>query len=121
MSHSVGRNSRAFTEIVDLEHLASHESRQGEYTGTHALMLAVLEEGIRSYLNGKGRVRDEAEYWLFTAKGHQSLFSFPIVCEHLGLNPEATRTALRRLNQSNGKVRANRSRPNVSRSRHILR
>ena len=60
-----------------------------------ALMLAVLEDGINSYLHDKGRSRDEAEVWVATPQ-RRSPFSFAVVCETLGLEPQAVRTALRR-------------------------
>ena len=71
------------------------EPRMGEYTGTKALMLAVLEDGIRTYCGPTGRARNEAEYWV-----HSDLrwpFAFTVVCEALNLEPDAVRRALRRL------------------------
>jgi hypothetical protein len=91
-----------------------------EVTGTHALMLAVLEEGIRTFLTGRGRLRDEAEFWILS-HGKRSLFSFVVVCEHLGLDPDATRSALRRMRSQSTAKNLTRSRPNVSRTRRVLR
>ena len=59
-------------------------------------MLAVLENGLRSYFSPKVRIRAEAERWVRTPQG-RSPFSFTVVCETLGLEPEAVRIALRRL------------------------
>lgn len=124
MSHrsSAARRNGDFPESENLgiDIIPTCDSRQGEYTGTHALMLAVLEEGIRSFLTGKGRIQEEAEFWIFSPTS-RALFSFAVVCDHLGLNPEATRHALRRLSDTSDGVPTARSRPNVSRSRRILR
>lgn len=97
--------------------LSGGESRSTEYTGTKALMLAVLEDGIRSYLSPVGRIRSEAEYWI-TAKKQRSPFSFSVVCETLGLEAEAVREALERMRQKNLTPRSaiRRSRPNVRRN-----
>jgi hypothetical protein len=64
-------------------------------TGTRALMLAVFEDGVRCYLTASGRTRSEAEEWVCSAQ-RRSPFSFVVVCEALGLQPSAVRTALRR-------------------------
>ena len=47
--------------------LGGGESRSAQYTGTKALMLAILEDGIRSYLSPMSRIRTEAEYWVGSA------------------------------------------------------
>ena len=96
--------------------LSGGESRSTEYTGTKALMLAVLEDGIRSYLSPVGRIRSEAEYWV-TAKKQGSPFSFTVVCETLGLEAQAVREALERMRKKNLAPRhaIRRSRPNVRR------
>jgi hypothetical protein len=65
--------------------------------GTRALMCAVLEGSIREYLGPNYRHRVQAEAW-FRAKG-QSPFSFPNVCDVLGLEPDAVRKALQRLRE----------------------
>ena len=84
----------------ELRSLGGGESRAAQaYTGTRALMLAVLEDGISSYLNGKGRTRAEAEHWITTTL-RRSPFSFVIVCETLGLEPQAVRGALRRMRET---------------------
>jgi hypothetical protein len=73
---------------------------KGQLTGTKALMLAVLEEGIRSYL-GKSRViAHEAEFWIYSHR-QRSPFSFAVVCETLGLDPDAVRATLKRLKSEN--------------------
>ncbi len=97
--------------------LSGGESRGTEYTGTKALMLAVLEDGIRSYLSPVGRIRSEAEYWV-AAKRQRSPFSFHVVCETLGLEAQAVREALERMRTKNIAPRQaiRRSRPNVRRN-----
>jgi hypothetical protein len=84
-------------------------------------MLAVLQNGIESYLGPEGRIRTEAECWL-TTPGRRSPFSFPVVCETLGLEPDAVRRALRRLRgQRLPSSRAiGRLRPNARQARHRL-
>jgi hypothetical protein len=58
-------------------------------------MCAVLEGSIREYLGANHRHRVQAEAW-FRSNG-QSPFSFPNVCDVLGLEPDAVRKALQRL------------------------
>lgn len=84
-------------DVDALLHLLSRgdEPRRSEFTGTKALMLAVLEDGMASYLGRAGRRRDEAEAWVRAAPG-RSPFSFSVVCETLGLEPDAVRLALAR-------------------------
>ena len=96
------------------------EPRHTEYTGTKALMLAVLEDGIRSYLSPVGRVRSEAEYWV-SARRERSPFSFTVVCETLGLEPDAVRQALERMRSKDVTPRRalRRSRPNVRRGSRL--
>lgn len=107
-------------DLLRLTSLGGGEPRSTQYTGTKALMLAILEDGIRSYLSPVGRVRSEAEYWVKAAR-NRSPFSFPVVCETLGLEPEAVRVALERLRARNVSPRRaiGRSRPNVRRSGRI--
>jgi len=81
---------------LDLASLSGGEPRRGSYTGTKALMQAVLEDGIRNYLQARGRLREEAQDWIASAQRH-SPFSFVVVCETLGLDPGAVRLALERM------------------------
>ncbi len=101
--------------------LGGGEPRSAQYTGTKALMLAILEDGIRSYLSPVGRIRNEAEYWV-TSSRHRSPFCFTVVCETLGLEPEAVRVALDRLRAKNVSPRRalGRSRPNVRRTGRLV-
>jgi hypothetical protein len=66
------------------------------------LMLAVLEDGVRSFQEnlfaetGKKRaVFDEAREWLFS-DGFEHVFSFSSICSSLGLNPGYIRRGLKR-------------------------
>jgi hypothetical protein len=107
-------------DLLRLTSLGGGESRSTQYTGTKALMLAILEDGIRSYLSPVGRVRSEAEFWVKSGR-NRSPFSFQVVCETLGLEPDAVRVALDRLRHRNVTPRRalGRSRPNVRRSGRI--
>ncbi len=100
-----------FRQLISGSSLGGGEPRMGEYTGTKALMLAVLENGLRSYCGPAGSARTEAEHWV-RAANRQSPFSFIVVCETLGLEPTAVRTALTRL-QPQPVPRQRRIRPNT--------
>jgi len=103
----------------ELRSLGGGESRAAHgCTGTKALMLAVLEDGINSYFNGKGRTRAEAEHWIATTR-RRSPFSFAVVCETLGLEPQAVRGALSRMRETRTAPQrsARRVRPHVRRQR----
>lgn len=65
------------------------------HTGTKALMLAVLEDGIRCYLSNKKKLQREAELWMYCSR--RLVFSFTVLCETFGLDPNATRAALRHM------------------------
>lgn len=80
--------------------LTGGEPRTGQLTGTRALMLAVLEDGIRSYLGSSRVIAHEAEFWIYSHRRH-SPFSFVVVCEMLGLDPDAVRKTLRRMKSEN--------------------
>jgi hypothetical protein len=83
-------------DLPPLQTVTGGESRSGQLTGTKALMLAVLEDGIRSYLGGSRIIAQDAEYWIHTHR-RQSPFSFIVVCEILGLDADAVRTTLKRM------------------------
>jgi len=85
-------------EVLLQSPLAGGESRAGQLTGTKALMLAVLEDGIRSYLSGSTLIADEAEQWIRSPR-NVSPFSFVVVCETLGLDPQAVRARVRQMKQ----------------------
>jgi hypothetical protein len=56
-------------------------------------MLAVLEEGIRSYSSRDARARNEARQWVHERQ-HRTIFSFETICETLDLEPSAVRRVL---------------------------
>ena len=116
--HSGGVN---VDDLASLIGIGGGESRSAPYTGTKALMLAILEDGIRSYLSPVGRVRSEAEFWVRSVR-NRSPFSFHVVCETLGLEPGAVRVALDRLRDKNVSPRRalGRSRPNVRRTGRLV-
>ena len=103
-----------FTAADRLTPVGGGESRSGQFTGTKALMLAVLEDGIRSYLGGRRIVADEAEIWILSRR-RGSPFCFDIVCETLGLDAEAVRTRIKQMKRDNPSRRA------LRRSRHNVR
>jgi hypothetical protein len=75
----------------------------------------VLESGIRDYLSAGAAARTEAEHWIRSAKRWP--FAFSVVCETLGLEASALRTALRQLrDRSVGPKYIGRNRPNAGRS-----
>ncbi len=87
---NVASNSRASGEVI-----ISTSPPGTPHTGTKALMLAVLEDGIRCYLGNKRRLQREAELWMYCSR--RLVFSFDVLCETFGLDPNATRRALRQL------------------------
>ena len=108
-------------DLASLVGIGGGESRSAPYTGTKALMLAVLEDAIRSYLSSETRARSEAEGWVLSRQ-RRSVFSFVVVCETLGLEPKAVRAALRRLRaQQITPDHIPRSRPNARRRTRIVR
>jgi hypothetical protein len=87
-------------DLLRLNPVTGGEPRTGQLTGTKALMLAVLEDGIRSYLGGSKIISQEAEFWIYSHR-RQSPFSFVVVCEMLALDPDAVRKTLRRMKSEN--------------------
>src|SRR5262249_11879866 len=55
------------------------EPTHSTFTGIKGLMLAVLEDGLRSFLSSKDRVREEAEAWMRMPSAAWP-FSFVAVC-----------------------------------------
>jgi hypothetical protein len=84
----------------------SHSSARPLSDGVRSLMLAVFEDGIRTYCRGKGRGQLEAERWVWD-RGQGWPFSFNVICEVLGLEPSAVRAALRRLQPTRHRFRPN--------------
>ena len=95
--------------------LAGGESRSGQLTGTKALMLAVLEDGIRSYLGAAALIGEEADHWIRSPR-NQSPFSFVVICETLGLDPDAVRVRVRQMKQLQVSARQA-----IPRARHNVR
>jgi hypothetical protein len=98
-----------------LQPVTGGESRAGQLTGTKALMLAVLEDGIRSFLSRSRLLANEAEFWIYSHLRH-SPFSFTVVCEMLGLDPGAVRKTLRQMKSENVSARKA-----IPRARHNVR
>ena len=101
--------------VLRLHPLKGGEPRTDQLTGTKALMLAVLEDGIRSYLGGSRVVASEADFWIHSQRRH-SPFSFVVVCEMLGLDPDAVRKTLHNMKSENVS-----SRKALPRARHNVR
>ncbi len=70
-------------------------SQRGQ-RGIGTLMLAVLEGGMRSYLNSAKWIRSEAERWMMSPR-RSSPCAFAAACDLLGLDPHTVRAALGRL------------------------
>jgi hypothetical protein len=100
--------------------LGGGEPRHSALCGIKGLLLAVLEDGIRSYLSQIPEIRSEAEYWVSSSRA-RSPFCFVVICETLGLEPTAVRRALERMRaQSVSSARAlGRTRPNVRRAHRV--
>jgi hypothetical protein len=101
--------------------IGDRDIRRDPFTGIKALMLAVLDNGIEGYLSPVAGLRAEAECWI-AAPSQRSPFSFFVVCETLGLEPGAVRSALRRWRTTDVSVTepSGRRRPNVSRAGRIV-
>ncbi len=121
MSSTIDREySDPSLQLLHVAPLGAGEPQQGEWTGTKALMLAVLEDGIRSYLNASGVKHEEAEHWVRSER-QRSPFSFIVVCQALGLDPGAVRAALARMSERHVASRnaVQRMRPNVRGARRM--
>jgi len=114
-SGSVGARDDDALQLIGAQTVTGGESRGGQFTGTKALMLAVLEDAIRSYLRGSKLVARDAEFWIESHK-RQSPFSFVVVCEILGLDPGAVRLSLQRM-----RAAAPAKRRGFPRARHNVR
>lgn len=101
-------------DVLRLATVSGGASRSSQFTGTKALMLAVLEDGIRSFLGGARLLSQEADWWIGSPRRH-SPFSFVVICETLGLDPTAVRTTLEHMRAQKLPRRA------LPRSRHNVR
>jgi hypothetical protein len=86
-------------------------SRRGQ-RGFGTLMLTVLEDGMRSYLNSAKWIRTEAERWVMNPR-QGSPCAFTAACELLGLDPHTVRTALGRLRREKAPRKKTRRRSGV--------
>lgn len=109
------RRDEDTAEFLGAHAVNGGESRSGQLTGTKALMLAVLEDAIRSYLRGPKLVARDAEFWIESHR-RQSPFSFVVVCEILGLDPDAVRLSIQRMRSG-----ATSRRHGFPRARHNVR
>lgn len=91
-------------------------STTSDHTGTKALMLAILEDGLRALLDTNQRVSEEAARWM-SSRRDTWVFSFATVCQTLGLDPDAVRVAAQRMKDGNLTARQviGRNRPNSRR------
>lgn len=80
-----------------------HVRRRKLLNGEYRLLLAVLEDAIRSYLSNLGARRGEerailaeVRVWFFARgnSGKQGLFAFESICELLGIEPDIVRKRL---------------------------
>jgi len=94
----------AILDSLDLTSLGGGEPRRAGHTGIKALMAAILDDAIQCYVSPTGRVRAEAECWI-TSPNRRRAFSFCVVCETLGLDPDAVRMAVQRLPRNSGRRR----------------
>lgn len=85
----------------------AHVERRKRVNGEYRLLLAVLEDAIRSYLinisarNGEQRVRlAELRLWFYArgGPGKQGLFAFESICELLGIEADLVRKRLGGIN-----------------------
>ena len=86
--------------LAQVSSIGGGEPQRGPLTGTRALMLAVLEDGIRAFLGKRRTLVDEAALWIGSHR-RTSPFCFDVVCETLGLAPSAVRKALHRMKAAN--------------------
>jgi hypothetical protein len=81
--------------------------------GIRNLMIAILEDAVRAYVTGDAQERFETEVWV-ASRERGFPFAFTVICETLGLDPNAVRGALRRMRSQpassrRGAIRARRS------------
>jgi hypothetical protein len=111
----VDTEREADQDVVSLIGVGGGERRTTPYIGTKALMLAILEDGIRAYLSEGYAVRQEAELWIHGRRQGWA-FSFSVICETLGLEPSSVRIALSQMRARRAVPEpGRRSRPNVRR------
>jgi hypothetical protein len=113
--HALGNDVANLSSV-----LGDNAPQASNFSGTKGLLLAVLEDGIRSYLSPIAEIRAEAEFWVNSSRA-RSPFCFVVICETLGLEPAAVRRALERMRaESVNPLRAiGRTRPNVRRVHRV--
>lgn len=102
-------------EMAALLGICGGEHRGLPLFGVRGLMLAMLEDAVRSYLGSDPLGRAEAQAWI-DSRQRRWVFSFATICETLGLEPSAARLALRHMReQAAGRRRflVAKSRPNA--------
>jgi hypothetical protein len=92
------------------------EPRSSEYNGSKALMMAVLEGGIRDYCGAAG-LQCTAEATAWVRSDRLGGFSFANICETLALEPSAVREALLRRLKNQSPLPRSRIRPDVRKNR----
>ncbi len=99
--------------------------RRVAFSPEQRLMLAVLEDGVRCFQNGRAarngprrRRRIEAQRWIVATDDH-SPYSFEWVCEGLGIDTAQFRKAL--LDENQTMIRLPRRSPTRSHDRMALR
>ncbi|MBX3024877.1 hypothetical protein KF840_08195 [bacterium] len=85
-------------EMAALLGIGGGEQRGLPLFGVRGLMLAMLEDAVRSYLGAERRGREEAQAWI-DSRQPRWVFSFATICETLGLEPSAVRLALRHMRE----------------------
>lgn len=101
------------SEIDALLFLGAGERRYEPLTGVKALMLAVLEDGIRCYLSLDPRLQAEAEHWVDSPQ-RKLVFSFEVICDTFAIEASAARRMLRALRGRETRAMPTyRTRPNV--------
>jgi len=83
--------------------------------GTRSLMLAVLEDAVRCFLDGGKYVSEEARNWIYSNRRSWP-FAFVVVCETLRLEPSAVRRMLAQM-----KAKKVHSRQTIPRARKNVR
>ena len=89
----------AADSILSRGYLSTQPQNRSVLTGTRRLMFAVLQNGIDTYLRGKGGEQSEAEDWV-RSRRRESPFSFTVLCEEFSLDPSAVRTVLEELREA---------------------
>jgi hypothetical protein len=107
--------ARSDATLLPLSAAADDEMRRTRLHGINQLMLAILEDAMRTYLGPPTRAQAEAALWIGETSD-RGVFSFQVVCETLGLQPDAVRAAMQRRRRDLGPTplfdRLARSRPN---------